>query len=170
MDEDAGLVHRVFVSGTWSEPESLGGTLASAPAVTAWAVDQLQVFAIFPDGELWNRYWDGEVVAPVGVAGRRADRDARGVVVERRPDRRLGARSRRRRLASLVGRHALGRLGAAVTRRSAHRRAAVGLLLIAAGVAGCSSGTSGILSPEGCTDKTMVNAELHVDTSDDRYI
>ena len=50
VDEDAGLVHRVFVSGTWSEPESLGGTLASAPAATAWAVD----------GQLWNRYWDGK--------------------------------------------------------------------------------------------------------------
>ena len=22
-------------------------------------MDQLQVFAIFDDGELWNRYWDG---------------------------------------------------------------------------------------------------------------
>ena len=40
--------------------ESLGGTLASPPAATAWAVDQLQVFAIFPDGALWNRYWDGQ--------------------------------------------------------------------------------------------------------------
>jgi hypothetical protein len=29
------------------------------PGATAWAVDQLQVFAVFPDGELWNRYWDG---------------------------------------------------------------------------------------------------------------
>ena len=41
------------------EPESLGGTLASPPAATAWDVDRLQVFAIFPDGQLWNRYWDG---------------------------------------------------------------------------------------------------------------
>ena len=32
---------------------------ASTPGVTAWAVDELQVFAVFPDGELWNRYWDG---------------------------------------------------------------------------------------------------------------
>ena len=29
------------------------------PAVTAWAVDEMQVFAIFPDHQLWNRYWDG---------------------------------------------------------------------------------------------------------------
>jgi hypothetical protein len=27
--------------------------------VTARAVDELQVFAIFTDGQLWNRYWDG---------------------------------------------------------------------------------------------------------------
>ncbi|HEY7968452.1 MAG TPA: hypothetical protein VID95_00570, partial [Candidatus Limnocylindrales bacterium] len=27
--------------------------------VAAWAVDQLEVFAVFPDGELWDRYWDG---------------------------------------------------------------------------------------------------------------
>ena len=52
VDENAGLVHRVFMSGTWSEPESLGGTLASLPAATAWGVDELQVFAIFPDGQL----------------------------------------------------------------------------------------------------------------------
>ncbi len=37
----------------------LGGELVSAPTATAWGVDQLQVFAIFPDGALWNRYWDG---------------------------------------------------------------------------------------------------------------
>lgn len=41
---------------TW---ESLGGTLASAPAVATWAPDEMQVFAIFGDGQLWNRYWDG---------------------------------------------------------------------------------------------------------------
>ena len=35
------------------------GALASGPAATAWAADQLQVFAVFPDGALWNRYWDG---------------------------------------------------------------------------------------------------------------
>ena len=47
-----------------TSPESLGGTLASAPAATAWAVDQLQVFAIFPDGGLWNRFWDGSAWHP----------------------------------------------------------------------------------------------------------
>jgi hypothetical protein len=53
------LWHRTFSAGTWSPPESLGGTLASSPAVTAWAADQMEVFAVFPDGALWNRYWDG---------------------------------------------------------------------------------------------------------------
>ena len=39
--------------------ESLGGELASTPAVTSWAVDEMQVFAIWPDGQLWDIYWDG---------------------------------------------------------------------------------------------------------------
>ena len=28
-------------------------------SATAWSPDQLQVFAVFGDGQLWNRYWDG---------------------------------------------------------------------------------------------------------------
>ena len=44
--------------------ESLGGELASAPAVTSWARDEMQVFAIQPDGALWNRYWDGSAWHP----------------------------------------------------------------------------------------------------------
>ncbi len=52
-------LHRAFDAGRWSDTESLGGTLASAPAATAWAVDALEVFAILGDGQLWNRYWDG---------------------------------------------------------------------------------------------------------------
>jgi sialidase-1 len=27
--------------------------------VTSWAAGELEVFAIFPDGQLWDRYWDG---------------------------------------------------------------------------------------------------------------
>jgi hypothetical protein len=53
------LWHQAFTEESWSEPESLGGSLASAPAVTAWAADEMEVFAVFPDGALWNRYWDG---------------------------------------------------------------------------------------------------------------
>ena len=58
VDADRSLIHRAYADGR-VDPESLGGTLASPPAVTAWAVDQLQVFAIQDDRELWNRYWDG---------------------------------------------------------------------------------------------------------------
>jgi len=57
-DADA-LWHRPFDGSAWGAAESLGGTLASGPAVTAWAPDQMEVFAVFPDGALWNRYWDG---------------------------------------------------------------------------------------------------------------
>ncbi len=62
-DADGALIHRAFRDGTWDDPESLGGTLASPPAATAWAVDQLQVFAIFPDGAavepVLGRHWPG---------------------------------------------------------------------------------------------------------------
>ena len=33
--------------------------LASSPAVTSWAENEMEVFAIFLDGQLWDRYWDG---------------------------------------------------------------------------------------------------------------
>ena len=113
VDTDGALVHRAYRAGTWDEPESLGGTLVSAPAATAWAVDQLQVFAVFPDGHLWNRYWDGVSWHPwESLGGELAGAPARCVVVERRSDRRLGDRSRWPDLASLLGRIALGRVGA----------------------------------------------------------
>ena len=54
------LRHQSFDGTTWGVVESLGGTLASGPAVTAWTRDRMEVFAVFPDGALWNRYWDGE--------------------------------------------------------------------------------------------------------------
>ncbi len=113
VDEARRLIHRVFVSGAWAEPESLDGTLASAPAATAWAVDQLQVFAIFDDGQLWNRYWDGTSWHAWESLGGELTGTPGGLLLERRPHRRLGARPRRHDLAPLVGRHPLGRLGAA---------------------------------------------------------
>jgi hypothetical protein len=60
VDARRALRHRVLASGAWTLDENLGGTLASGPAVTAWAVDRMEVFAIMDDGELWDRYWDGE--------------------------------------------------------------------------------------------------------------
>ena len=60
VDSSRGLLHRSWTAARgWGEEESLGGTLASGPAVTAWAEDQMEVFAIFDDGQLWDRYWDG---------------------------------------------------------------------------------------------------------------
>jgi len=56
---DQSLMHRWFDGSTWSADESLGGRLASRPAVTVWAENQMEVFAILPDGQLWDRYWDG---------------------------------------------------------------------------------------------------------------
>jgi sialidase-1 len=56
---EGGLRHRAWVGDSLVVDEDLGGTLASAPTVVAWAENQAEVFAIFPDGQLWNRYWDG---------------------------------------------------------------------------------------------------------------
>jgi hypothetical protein len=76
-DEGGALTHRAFVDDAWAAPESLGGTLSSPPVATAWAVDQLQVFAVFPDGQLWNRYWDGATWHPWESLGGELDPGAR---------------------------------------------------------------------------------------------
>lgn len=60
-DAEDALWTRTWRAGRgWSADEPLGGTLASAPAVVTWSPDELEVFAILPDGALWDRYWDGE--------------------------------------------------------------------------------------------------------------
>ena len=46
-------------AGSGSSRNRWAGRSASNPAATAWGVDQLEVFAVFPDGELWDRFWDG---------------------------------------------------------------------------------------------------------------
>ena len=38
---------------------TLGGA-ASGAAVASWGTEETQIFALQSDGELWNRYWDGE--------------------------------------------------------------------------------------------------------------
>lgn len=53
------LLHATLRDGVWLEPEDLGGCLASVPAVAAWGEEPMEVFAIFDDGQLWDRYWDG---------------------------------------------------------------------------------------------------------------
>ena len=69
----ATLRHRAWVDGALVVDEDLGGTLASAPTAVCWAVDRAEVFAIFPDGELWNRYWDGASWHPWESLGGRLD-------------------------------------------------------------------------------------------------
>ncbi len=53
------LLHATLRDGAWTEPESLDGLLASVPAITTWGDEPMEVFAIFDDGQLWDRYWDG---------------------------------------------------------------------------------------------------------------
>lgn len=71
--DTATLRHRAWVDGALAIDEDLGGTLASAPTAVAWAVDQAEVFAIFPDGGLWNRYWDGTSWHPWESLGGKLD-------------------------------------------------------------------------------------------------
>jgi hypothetical protein len=44
-----------------------------------------------------------------------------------------------------------------------------GLVLVLA-MSGCEVSTAGILSPVGCTNKVRVDAELHIDAGDERWI
>jgi len=64
-----GLFHASLNGGAWSAPEALGGILASVPAVTAWDDEPMEVFAIFDDGALWDRYWDGTTWHPWETLG-----------------------------------------------------------------------------------------------------
>ncbi|HZL15984.1 MAG TPA: hypothetical protein VFC97_07740 [Verrucomicrobiae bacterium] len=66
--DDGTLRHRTETAARWSAEEDLGGTCASAPAIVTWAPDAMEVFAIFPGGALWDRYWDG----PAGTRGSRS--------------------------------------------------------------------------------------------------
>jgi len=61
---DRALLHSSFRDGRWAEPENLGGQLASVPVATAWGDEPMEVFAIFADGRLWDRYWDGATWHP----------------------------------------------------------------------------------------------------------
>lgn len=39
--------------------ESLGGEVSSRPAVASWGTDEVQVFFLGADGQLWDTFWDG---------------------------------------------------------------------------------------------------------------
>jgi hypothetical protein len=45
--------------GRWSQWEDLGGTLASAPAVSSWAPNRLDTFVRGTDNAVWHKWWDG---------------------------------------------------------------------------------------------------------------
>ena len=50
-DRDARCI-AVWDGATWSADESLGGDLAAGPAVMSWAANEMEVFAVFADGQL----------------------------------------------------------------------------------------------------------------------
>jgi sialidase-1 len=55
--------------------------------VTAWDVDRMEVFAVFGDGELWDRYWDGESWHPWESLGGELDPSAGCAASSWGPDR-----------------------------------------------------------------------------------
>ena len=64
IGEDRGLRQATLHGGRWSEARDLGGRLTALPAVAAWGAEPMEVFAIFDDGALWDRYWDGTTWHP----------------------------------------------------------------------------------------------------------
>jgi hypothetical protein len=81
------LRHRAWLDGVLTIDEDLGGSLASAPTAVAWAEDQAEVFAVFPDGALWNRYWDGSTWYPWESLGGALDPAATPACASWGPDR-----------------------------------------------------------------------------------
>jgi hypothetical protein len=45
----------------WAEWQNLGEELASAPVVVSWGPERLDVFAVFRNGKVHHRWWDGEL-------------------------------------------------------------------------------------------------------------
>src|SRR2546422_10602729 len=58
-DDALAVWHRAWIRGEWQAAEPLGGTATGGIAVTAWAVDEMELIAVFADGALWGRYWGG---------------------------------------------------------------------------------------------------------------
>jgi hypothetical protein len=53
-------MERTLTGVDMAEWQSLGGNLRSNAAAASWGDFEVEVFAIHTDGQLWNRYWDGE--------------------------------------------------------------------------------------------------------------
>ena len=59
---DFSLRHRSHNGVEWSSDwQNLGGSLASPPVAVSWGPNRLDVFAIGNDGQLWHRWWDGDI-------------------------------------------------------------------------------------------------------------
>ena len=95
-------------------PEALGGALASPPAVTAWDDEPMEVFAIFDDGALWDRYWDGTTWHPWESLGGDLEPGSTPAATLGRtgPARRPGPRTGRADMAALVDGLGVGPLAA----------------------------------------------------------
>ncbi len=76
-DEALAVWHRAWIRGEWKRPESLGGAAAGGIAVTAWAVDEMELFAVFAwDGDAWHE-WEslgGTLAGPPAAASSGPDR------------------------------------------------------------------------------------------------
>lgn len=40
--------------------DPLGGPVAGGTAVASWGTFESEIFAVLDDGQVWNRYWDGD--------------------------------------------------------------------------------------------------------------
>ena len=56
-DDIAGIQALYGSRSRWSGWESLGGVLTSAPAVSSWSANRLDVFARGTDNALWHKWW-----------------------------------------------------------------------------------------------------------------
>ncbi|MGW5667374.1 hypothetical protein, partial [Micromonospora sp. NPDC003776] len=53
---DNALYHKWYDNG-WSDWESLGGVLTSAPAAASWGSDRIDVFVGGADEAMWHKWW-----------------------------------------------------------------------------------------------------------------
>ena len=60
VETDRSLIHRAFAAWFVARAGVAGRDAGfEIRPLSPWAEDQMEVFALFPDGELWDRYWDG---------------------------------------------------------------------------------------------------------------
>jgi len=56
---DCAMWHKWWNGSSWSNWESLGGVLTSAPAVASWASNRLDCFVRGTDSHMWHKWWNG---------------------------------------------------------------------------------------------------------------